>query len=56
MVNVVGAPGYDDFEADLIMEVTHPDGHLMSVLGDPITEEIFVIPSKYVDEKAQEEC
>jgi len=50
MVSVSGAPGYEDFEADLIMEVPSVTGELMSVVGDPETKEIFVIPSRYVEE------
>lgn len=45
MVRVVGAPGYEDFE-----------GEKISRIGDPITKEIFVIPSRYVEEGAIEEC
>lgn len=49
MVKIVNAPGYDDFEADLIMEVPSVTGELMSFLGDPGTKEIFVIPSRCVE-------
>lgn len=48
MVSVIGAPGYADFEADLIMEVPSATGEPMSVVGDPDTKEIFVIPAKHV--------
>ena len=56
MVKVIGAPGYEDFEAELIMEVLGVDGTLTSILGDPDTKEIFVIPSRYVEENSKEEC
>jgi len=49
MVKVTGAPGYEDFEADLIMEVPSVDGQMISFLGDPETKEIFVVPSKHVE-------
>lgn len=48
-MKVVGAPGYADFEAEPIMEVLSVTGELMSVLGDPETKEIFVIPARYVE-------
>lgn len=56
MVKVIDAPGYADFDADLIMEVPSVTGELMSILGDPDTKEIFVIPSRYVEEGAIEAC
>jgi len=51
MVKVAGAPGYADFEADLIMMVPSVTGELMAALGDPETKEIFVIPARYVSEE-----
>lgn len=56
MVTVIGAPGYEDFTAELIIEVLRADGVMVCVLGDPITEEIFVIESRYVDVQEEEEC
>lgn len=56
MVRVVGAPGYEDFEGELILEIFSPVNELISRIGDPITKEIFVIPSRYVEEGAIEEC
>lgn len=52
MVKVVGAPGYDDFEAEIIpgmAMIPRADGVMVTVLGDPETKEIFVIPSEYVE-------
>lgn len=46
-VEVIGAPGYEDFEAELIMEVPSVTGELMSVVGDE-NKEIHVIPAHYV--------
>lgn len=56
MVKIVGAPGYEDFEAEMIMEVFSVTGELMSIVEDPATEEVFVIPSRYVGEGVIEEC
>lgn len=49
-VSVIGAPGYEDFEAELIMRVTSVDGRPMCIVGDPVSKEIFVIEEVYVDE------
>lgn len=56
MVKIVNAPGYEDFEANLIMEVLSVTGELMSILDDPETKEIFVIPSRYIDEGDRDGC
>lgn len=32
-VRVIGAPGYADFDADLIMEVPSVDGTMMAIVG-----------------------
>lgn len=56
MVRVIGAPGYEDFDADLIMEIPSVTGEMTCILGDPDTKEIFVIPSRYVEEGAIDEC
>jgi hypothetical protein len=50
MVKIVGAPGYADFEAELIMVVSGVDGEAKAVVGDPETLEIFVIPSRHLEE------
>lgn len=50
MARVESAPGYEDFTAELIpgLEfISSPAGEV-SILGDPETKEIFVIPSQYV--------
>ena len=46
-VEVIGAPGYEDFEAELVMEVPSVTGELMSVVGGE-NKEIHVIPAHYV--------
>lgn len=46
-VAVIGAPGFEDFEADLIMEVPSVTGELMSVVGTD-DKGIYVIPAHYV--------
>lgn len=48
MVNIVGAPGYEDFEAELILSTRRMDGVPLCIVGDPETKEIFVIQSRYV--------
>ena len=50
-MKVSGAPGYADFEADLILECPRADGMMVCILGDPETKEIFVIESQYVTEE-----
>jgi lipocalin len=47
---VENAPGYEDFEAEVIMVVKTPDDREMCIVGDPDTKEIFVIPSEHVEE------
>lgn len=53
VVNVIDAPGYEDFEGVLLMEVPRVDGVMVSVVGrecdhcEP-TREIHVIESTYV--------
>ena len=49
MVTVTGAPGYEDFEAEQIMIVQAVDDRMMAILGDPKTEEIFIIPAEYCE-------
>lgn len=46
-VEVIGAPDFEDFEAELIMEVRSVSGELMSVVGCD-DNEIHVIPAHYV--------
>lgn len=46
-VKVIGAPGFEDFDGELIMEVPGPQG-LMSIVGDRETKHVDVIPSIYV--------
>lgn len=46
-VEVIGAPGYEDFEAELITEVPSVTGELMSVVGCD-DKEIHVIPAHFV--------
>lgn len=50
MVRVSGAPGYADFEADLIMEIPRVDGVMVCILGAPESKEVFVIESRHVEE------
>ena len=47
---VEGAPGFEDFEAELIMELPRVDGVMVCVLGDRESREVFVIESQYVSE------
>ncbi len=51
-VEVIGAPGYEDFEGELIVEIPSVDGRLMSVVGwgkeDPHGFDVF--ESRYVQE------
>ncbi len=49
-VAVIEAPGYENFEGDLIMEVPRADGLPMSIIGVIFEEkkEILAIPSRYV--------
>lgn len=46
-VEVIGAPGFEDFEADLIMDVPSVGGQLMSVVGTE-DKNVHVIPAHYV--------
>lgn len=46
-VEVIGAPGFEDFEAELIMEVPSVTGELMSIVGTD-DKEIHVVPAHYV--------
>ena len=46
-VEVIGAPGFEDFEAELIMDVPSVTGELMSVVGCE-DKEIHVVPAHYV--------
>ena len=46
-VKVIGAPGFEDFDGELIMEVPGPNG-MMSVVGDVATGHIDIVPSTYV--------
>jgi len=49
IVNVIGAPGFIDFQGELIMETTTPDGRLLSVIEvADFDNDLFVIESKYV--------
>ena len=48
-VQVADAPGYDDFKGEEIMCVPSADGRLVSIVGDPITKEIFVIDAQHVE-------
>lgn len=51
MVKVVGAPGYEDFEAEYVSgfeRVETPAGVVMSIVGDPETKEVFVVPATCV--------
>ncbi len=50
MAKVSGAPGYADFEADVILHVPAVDGRMVYILGDPETKEVFVINEEYVTE------
>lgn len=48
-VKVADAPGYEDFEAELIFTTAGLDERGdVAVVGIPETFEIFVIPLKYV--------
>lgn len=47
-VKVVGAPGYDEFEAEYIGKVRLLDGREMTFVRDRIYEELQIIESKYV--------
>lgn len=49
-VAVEDAPGYEDFEGELLMEVMAVSGQLMSVVGCVCEgkKETFVIPSEYI--------
>ena len=50
-VQVSGAPGYADFEADLIMEIPRVDGVMMSIVGNGgDVKSVEVIESRYVEE------
>ena len=46
-VRVENAPGFEDFEAGLIMLAPSADGRMMAVVGDD-EGEIFAIPELYV--------
>lgn len=46
-VEVIGAPGFEDFEAELIMEVPSVTGELMSIVGTD-DKEIHVVPAHHV--------
>jgi hypothetical protein len=45
-VRVTGAPGYEDFEADLILQCDAPVGQVSIVADDD--DEIHVIDNRYV--------
>jgi len=49
-VKVIDAPGYEDFEGVLLMEVPNVLGELMSVVGyeQDGVRDFEVIPSRYV--------
>ena len=47
MVKIVGAPGYEDFMAELILTCPRADGVSVCIVGDE-NKEIFVIESQYV--------
>lgn len=55
-VRVVNAPGYEDFEGDLIMEVPRVDDAMVSIIGirgeTKKDDHIAVIRSEYVEEIA----
>lgn len=46
-VEVINAPGYEDFEGELIMEVPSVTGELMSIVGDE-NKALHIIPAHYV--------
>lgn len=51
-VKVYGAPGYEDFEAELVPgleEIILPAGVRLSVVRDPKTKEVFVVPAICVE-------
>lgn len=49
-VRVVGAPGYGDFNAELIMTVPSADGRIVCIVGFDWEgkREVAVIPAEYV--------
>lgn len=51
-VQVTGAPGYEDFEGELLMDASRSDGVMISVVGarDGDENTVHVIESKYVEE------
>lgn len=52
MVKIVGAPGFEDFEATYVPgleAVVRPDGRTLSVVIDD-NNEIFVFDIKYVED------
>lgn len=51
-VDVIGAPGFEDFRGELIMELPSPI-EMMSVVGDPVTKHVDVVPSRFVHEVAE---
>ena len=50
MVKVVGAPGYEDFRAQVVLEATRQDGVEMSIVVDLDDGEIIIVRSQYVHE------
>lgn len=51
MVKIVGAPGFEDFEATIVPgleAVRRPNGDLVTVVFDVKSNEIFVFDVKYV--------
>jgi hypothetical protein len=57
MVTVIGAPGYDDFSAELVIEIPRiGDNVMLSILHNPDLDEFFVIESEYVHIPEREEC
>jgi hypothetical protein len=53
MVTVKGAPGYEDFEGEMVMEFPRGDGVTFCIIRDPLTSEIFVIRDEYVQRDGQ---
>jgi len=53
-VRVVDAPGFEDFEGELIMEVARPDDVMMSIIGvrgaTKTEDMIEIVRSEYVEE------
>lgn len=48
-VEIVGAPGYEDFTADVVGNLVALDGTQFYIVADG-DEEIYVFPAEYVHE------